>query len=96
MVTDYDFTLDGVNFSFTIDHEKGDFIHDDPDAFRILLETKPSKINPRETLAREEVTVYKAHVRAYWKKERELTELDPQDQQNWLDAFKDSVGGTIQ
>lgn len=96
-VFDYDITLDsGFLLSVTVDPTQGDTIDIGRDVTAIHLSAKPSKLNPKDTLPEEDISVFTPHVLVMTKKARLVAMVTPEAQASWLDAFKETASSTIQ
>ena len=95
-VHDYDITLsNGFLLQVTVDETLGDSIEFGSTTTHIHLSAKPSRINPKETLGKEDISVFNQHIIVVNHKCRMVTPPSVEDKDNWLDAFKEA-GSTIQ
>lgn len=94
-VDDYDFCLTGgMVMPVTIDEAIGDTVSFTPDGVVIHLAIKPSYNDPTKTLPAEDITIFTKHLLFVQHRRREITQLTPEQQHEWLKTLQEA-GGTV-
>lgn len=79
-VVDYDFTfLGGSVLQLTIDASEGDTISFDSGTIRVYIAPADNLMNPETKTPAERHTILQSHLIHYKEKERELTNLTPEE-----------------
>lgn len=79
-VIDYDFMfLGGSVLQLTVDASEGDTISFDSDVIRVFIAPTENLMNPETMTQAERHTILKTHLIHYKERERELTNLTPEE-----------------
>lgn len=96
-VIEYDFLLSsGIMLPITIDPEAGDTVSFTDGGVVVHLEPKPSQNDPDVLIPGEDITVFARHLIAVTKREREVTQLTPDQKHQWRKTVQElNKGKTI-
>jgi hypothetical protein len=86
IVEEYDILLsNGILVPLTIDKQAGDTVEyeHDPVAVKFNIAAKQSESNPDVKTPEEEITIFMAHVLTINKRKREVTQLSPEQKEQW-------------
>jgi hypothetical protein len=90
LVNDYDVVFtSGVSMALTVDLEAGDTIDLGEKTILVHLTAKPSPADPDTLLAAEDITIFVGHVLSIQRREREITQLTPDQQYAWAQTLKE-------
>lgn len=91
-VHDYDFMLsNGAVQTVTVDEKAGDTVDINEFSVRIIISPK-SSFDRTKTIPGEEIVMFSRHIVSIQKREREITELTPEQQYEWSKTILSSTG----
>lgn len=95
-VTEYDFVFtSGMMMPLTVDTLAGDKITFGTEYIQAYLAPKPTLNDPDKFLPAENITLFTKHVLSIQQREREVTDMTPEQQFEWKRTLQEATG-TIQ
>jgi hypothetical protein len=91
IVYDYEITTpNGISIPFTLNPKAGDTIEIGDDVMVVKMAAKPSQTDERVMIPAETITIQKAHIFAIHYREREVTDLTPEQKDAWKKAIQEA------